>query len=109
MEIRYFKDGQIPSRTNVEFVLWDMVQFKKYFLDADGGNTFVPECGMIPGKCRFHLGVDQNEFEDAVLELAKKIERERKEPGDMHDDIIYDPQPTVEDKLIAIIEKLVSK
>jgi hypothetical protein len=107
MEIRYFKDETVPSITNVEFMLWE--NKKKYFLTPHGGSNFVPECGIIPEQCQFHLGVCEKEFEDAVLELAKEIKDKRGEPGDMHDDIIYDPQPTVEDKLIALIEKLMTK
>jgi hypothetical protein len=122
MKINYFKDKDIPVLTNVEFILWDMVNIKKYLLTAGGGNIFVPEGGIIPKQGQFHLGVCEKEFEDAVLELAKEIKIKREVPGGMYD--IKFPQVESSEnilrmeiseqkdlivKLIGIIKKLVEK
>ncbi len=77
MDIVYFKNKLIPSETFVRFMLWDLVNLKKYYLTADGGNVFVPECGIIPHECDFRLCVGKKEFEDAVLALAAEIIMDR--------------------------------
>ena len=116
MEIKYYTDCGFLC---VSFREWKDVHSdtpKKFYFNYNGGKQLVPELGKTPDNCifMFPAGVGESDFEDAVLKLAGEINNKRDtntvvSATDAGHSIGFYPQPTTEDKLIDIIQKLVSK
>jgi len=113
MEITYYAEGKFLC---VSFREWDYKNLKKYYFDGKCERHLVPELGSVPEECIFTMPVDirESDFEDAILKLAGEINNKRDtntvaSATDAGHSIGFYPQPTTEDKLIDIIQKLVSK
>ena len=97
-----------PVKTWIRFT--ERQDNNNIFFNTTGMISLVGEGLEIPKDYIFDFGFSKTDFEDAILELAEKIKKERLTPEyEKYPDIVYDPQPSTEDKLIDIIQKLVKK
>ena len=113
MEIKYYPNNL--ECISIFFREW--LDGKKYYYSTNGLKLFVGEMEEIPTECEFILphNITGGAFEDAVLELAKQIRENRhesvgdEEVGRDYPDLTFTPKQSTEDRLIAIIDKLVDR
>lgn len=117
MEIKYYTNYGFLC---VSFREWKDAHSdtpKKYYFNYNGCKQLVPEGGVVPADCifMFPTGIGEPDFEGAVLALANEIINKRNSNSDNEnivdtgEPIDFMPKQTTEDKLIDIIQKLVSK